>query len=316
MSAIRRPNGVSKASPRPSSSTKTTTRSNSSKPSPTLSKTLTTLLQPAEALLLATYPFLLLLGSLFSLLDPSARAAPYSATSQSHPPEFAPTYFALKKNVFNLWFVKVGWFWFTVAWGVWVGMGTGMVVPSKRVAAEKGRIIELDDDDNDEEGEVEEEGGLVVTPRRLQSLLRWAIVTFWWMLVTQWCFGPALIDRGFRLTGGQCELMRDAAAREEMGDVREFVTGAACKLAGGKWKGGHDISGHVFILVLGSASLGLEVLGAMVHDRGEDGQRLGKWGWRVVVGVVGMSWWMLLMTAAYFHTWFEKVSAVHYCLRG
>ncbi|KAL8810001.1 MAG: hypothetical protein Q9200_002940, partial [Gallowayella weberi] len=171
------------------------------------------------------------------------------------------------------------------------------------------RIVELnDDEEEEEEGEKEKAGVVVVTPRRLQSILRWAVVTFWWMLVTQWCFGPALIDRGFTLTGGQCELMRDEGAKAAMGDVREFVTGAACKLAGGKWKGGHDISGHVFILVLGSASLGLEVLGAMIHDRSEDGPRLGKWGWRIVVGVVGMSWWMLLMTAAYFHTWFEKVS--------
>ncbi|KAL8771981.1 MAG: hypothetical protein Q9209_002646 [Squamulea sp. 1 TL-2023] len=311
MSATRRANGVSKPSSRASSSI---TPKPSSKISASRSRTLTTLLQPAEAFLFITYPALLLLGSLFSLLDPSARAAPYSASSQSHPPESAPNYFALKRNVFNIWFVKVGWFWFTVAWAVWVILGMGMVGRSKAPLREKGRIVELDDDVDEEEEEKEESGGIfVLTPQKLQSILRWAVVTLWWMLVTQWCFGPALIDRGFRLTGGQCELIRSESARQEMGDVREFVTGAACKLAGGKWKGGHDISGHVFILVSGSASLGLEVLGAMVNDARTGAERkqerLGKWGWGIVVGVVGMSWWMLLMTAAYFHTWFEKVSA-------
>ncbi|KAI4255529.1 MAG: hypothetical protein L6R42_006680 [Xanthoria sp. 1 TBL-2021] len=315
MSATRRQNGAPKPSPR--ASPNTSTKPASSKRPPTISNTLSTFLQPAEALLLLTYPSLLLLGSLFSLLDPSARAAPYSATSQSHPPDMAPNYFALKKNVFNVWFVKVGWFWFTVAWAVWVVMGMGMVGlrRSRAPLSQKGRIVELDDDEEEEEDEKEEKDGvLVLTPQKLQSVLRWVVVTFWWMVVTQWCFGPALIDRGFRLTGGQCELMRSDTARQEMGDVREFVTGAACKIAGGKWKGGHDISGHVFILVLGSASLGLEVLGAMVNDRragAEEKQaKLGKWGWGVVVGVVGMSWWMLLMTAAYFHTWFEKFTGL------
>ena len=37
-----------------------------------------------------------------------------------------------------------------------------------------------------------------------------------------------------------------------------------------------------------------------------------KWGIGagVVVAVSAASWWMLLMTAAYFHTWFEKVRSM------
>ncbi|KAL8740182.1 MAG: hypothetical protein Q9184_008522, partial [Pyrenodesmia sp. 2 TL-2023] len=156
MSTTRRPNGTtSDKSSRPSSTTTTPRR----KPPPSC---LTTLLSPPELLLLVTYPALLLLGSLFSLLDPSARNAPYSATSQSHPPEFAPNYFALKRNVFNRWFVKVGWFWFTVAWGIWVGVGVGMV---KKVKGSRGeRIVEIDED---EKGDSTGGEGLVLTPQRL-----------------------------------------------------------------------------------------------------------------------------------------------------
>ncbi|KAI4093572.1 MAG: hypothetical protein LQ344_002799 [Seirophora lacunosa] len=305
MSATRRTNGTpykssSRSSSAPSSKAQRTTR-------PASYLTEQKLLSPPELLLLLTYPSLLLLGSLFSLLDPSARNAPYSATSQSHPPEFAPNYFALKKNVFNRWFVKVGWFWFTVAWAVWVAVGVGMVQKNKNRSQQ--RVVEVTGDEEEEE----EKEGLVLTPQRLRSVLRWAAVTTWWMLVTQWCFGPALIDRGFRLTGGACELMRDNngdVRTETMSDVKEFLTAAACKVAGGEWKGGHDVSGHVFILVLGSAAVGMEVLGALIRSRGDEGDEatkgLGKWGWGVVIGVVGMSWWMLLMTAAYFHTWFEK----------
>ena len=123
-----------------------------------------------------------------------------------------------------------------------------------------------------------------------------------------------------------------------MSDTRMFVTGAACKLAGGSWKGGHDISGHVFLLVLGSAFLWLEILPVVMRYAGLREQRLilhedgnvksaeaevqmargkedreeaeaeAEAGVSVPVIVAGLSWWMLLMTAAYFHTWFEKVS--------
>ena len=110
-------------------------------------------------------------------------------------------------------------------------------------------------------------------------------------------------------------------------------------MAGGIWKGGHDISGHVFILILGGAFLLLEawpVLGSrfawggveevpalkqdddVVDDDGDYAVAEAKRGERAkegistpvwfLVGVAGLSWWMLLMTATYFHTWVEKVS--------
>jgi hypothetical protein len=124
-----------------------------------------------------------------------------------------------------------------------------------------------------------------------------------------------------------------------MGDVREVFTHAACKAIGGTWSGGHDISGHVFILILGSAMLWLEILPAvlrasglreerriMMHDGAiksaavetadadgnmpvPEAKDLG-FGVKVALGVAAMSWWMLLMTAAYFHTWFEKFTGL------
>ena len=33
-------------------------------------------------------------------------------------------------------------------------------------------------------------------------------------------------------------------------------------------------------------------------------------GIKVALLVAGLSWWMLLMTAAYFHTWFEKLTGL------
>lgn len=124
-----------------------------------------------------------------------------------------------------------------------------------------------------------------------------------------------------------------AEGKVDMDDTRKFVTGVACKAVGGKWNGGHDISGHVFLLVLGSMFLFEEVLhvvyrsarnkqertvymkdgavkSAEVEDQ-RDAVGHGQWtlGSKIVVAVGGLSVYMLLMTAAYFHTWFEKVSA-------
>ena len=277
-----------------------------------------------EAALLALYPTTLLLGSLFSLLTPSARNAPYLPHSQSYDPRFAPSYFARKSNAFNVYFVKIGWFWVTLAF-------LGLVFTHASFRKGSG-------------------GSFGLTRRKVQALARYACVTAVWIAVTQWFFGPPIIDRSFRWTGGQCEMfygddvnsVAHLQERAEMGDVREVFTHAACKGIGGQWKGGHDISGHVFLLILGSAMLWLEILPTVLKSEGlrearriltsdglvrsarleatekqdgeggadeKDGGTLSV-GVRGALVVVGLSWWMLLMTAAYFHTWFEKFTGL------
>lgn len=215
--------------------------------------------------------------------------------------------------------------------------------------------------------------------RRWQALLRWTVATTSWVLVTQWCFGPPLIDRGFALTGGVCELAEanvaspdpDASSTKQTATV---LTHAACTLAGGSWQGGYDISGHVFILVLGSGMLWMEMLpflasgwkglgvGRIVATEGGKVVRVGMardelaaeasgqpmrsvsdatskvsnaarqeiesrpqlqqgvqatiktakglkhYAAAIALVTAMLSWWMLLMTAAFFHTWFEKLT--------
>lgn len=260
-------------------------------------------LSSLESAVLLLYPTILILGSIFSLIDPAARNAPYDAERQSHPPEFAPSYFALKKNIVNTYFVKVNWFWVTSAYLVFLFVN-----------------------------EATRPSGPYLNGQRIRGLARYALVTIWWACITQWFFGPPIIDRGFRLTGGACELAREFA---DTGGAKELVTGQACKIAGGVWKGGHDISGHVFILVLGSAFLLLEALPVLVRQRGlQDDRVIVEQNGNIqlveqdesdvtttpVHHSVSISWapllvatldcFMLFMTAAYFHTWFEKVSLI------
>jgi hypothetical protein len=271
-----------------------------------------------ETILLSIYPATLVAGSLFALLDPSTRSAPYNATTQSHFADTAPSYFAKKSNIFNVFFVKQGWAWITISYFFFLFTHPSTGPP----------------------------GSLVLTPKRIRGALRWTLVTVWWIFVTQWFFGPAIIDRSFLLTGGQCELVEQAeAGNVDMDPTRQFVTGVACKAVGGKWRGGHDISGHVFLLVLGSMFLLEEVVHVILRSSAAKEERTiimddgavksadveapssrdaaaegSVWtlGVKIILGVVGLSLYMLLMTAAYFHTWFEKVrrgdSALKYML--
>ncbi|KHN97092.1 alpha-galactosidase [Metarhizium album ARSEF 1941] len=271
---------------------------------------------PTERLVVAVFPLVLAFGTLFSVLSPETRSAHYDAVAQAHSqdPSAAPSYFARKSNLFNVVFVKRGWGWTTFAFYFFL-----LTHPSGGAA------------------------GLDMTPRRLRAVLRWAAVTAWWFLVTQWCFGPPVIDRSFLWTGGKCDAAEQGVAQGSA-DVREALTAAACKAAGGKWNGGHDISGHVFLLVLGTCFLSQEigwsvgrwssraaeercvvlrdgaVKGAGVEADtaagcGEGGYSLGI-GTRTALGVAGLNLWMLLMTAIYFHTWFEKLTGLLTALAG
>lgn len=164
--------------------------------------------------------------------------------------------------------------------------------------------------------------------------------------MTQWFFGPAVIDRSFVVTGGKCERLVAAVLGEDTSTaagaaghgLETMLTATACKAAGGAWTGGHDVSGHVFMLVLTTAVLGLEMAGVVgegfwrlvvccggtgesgkekqngAGDNKDDGVENGGknalqvWSLRFVLAVAGLGWWMLFMTAIWFHTWLEKVS--------
>lgn len=291
---------------------------------------MTTPARPAPSpVVLAIYPVTLLLGSLFSVISPTARATRKSPTSHSDPSEpLAPSlaadlhlseapanYFARKNNIFNLYFVKIGWVWLTVAFASLL-----LFQPAYRSFP----------------SQMQQQ---IRTRRSLQAFLRYTIATTAWYFMTQWCFGPAIIDRSFVVTGGKCEQVLDRlgkAASDASASVQmeTLFTATACKAAGGAWRGGHDISGHVFMLVLATAVLTFEAVGAGAvaaspslrvdgdslrerkssdpgasgaDDQGDAPEVARTWSMRLVWGVVILGWWMLFMTAIWFHTWLEKV---------
>lgn len=287
--------------------------------------------RPAPSpLVLLIYPVTLLVGSLFSAISPTAHVAKKSPSQASQPSgAFAPSlaadlhlsenpvnYFARKNNIFNLYFVKIGWLWTTLAFASLL-----LVQPAHRFSTSLPQSQQQ-----------------TRSRRTLQALLRYVLATTVWYLMTQWFFGPAIIDRSFVITGGKCEKILNEAENLDPGSspstqIETLFNAAACKAAGGAWRGGHDISGHVFMLVLATSLLAFEAIGVGAfslssrpenengHERkssdpgssdpagSDDISAVAKpWALRLVWGVVGLGWWMLFMTAIWFHTWLEKVS--------
>lgn len=284
---------------------------------------------------LLIYPATLLLGSLYSTISPTAHhsrdlsgsspqpASPLapSLATDLHLSESPVNYFARKNNIFNIYFVKIGWLWTTAAF-VSLLIFQPLYSSSRR------------------ESSSQQEARF---RRTLQAILRYALATTVWYLATQWFFGPAIIDRGFVATGGKCERALEEAGKMAAGQssptaLETLFTAATCKTAGGAWRGGHDISGHVLMLVLATGLLAFEAVGASARapaclsrsdptgDAGRErkasdadsttaidstgtGGFARTWSLRLVWGVVGLGWWMLFMTAIWFHTWLEKVSA-------
>lgn len=284
---------------------------------------------------LLIYPATLLLGSLFSAISPTARhsrdlsgsppqpASPLapSLATDLHLSESPVNYFARKNNIFNVYFVKIGWLWTTAAF-VSLLIFQPLYSSSRRESSPQQQAR---------------------FRRTLQAILRYALATTVWYLATQWFFGPAIIDRGFVATGGKCERALEEVGKMTAGErsptgLETLFTAATCKASGGAWNGGHDISGHVLMLVLATGLLAFEAVGASAYapacvsqvgptadagrerkasdadstpvtDSTETGGFARTWSLRLVWGVVGLGWWMLFMTAIWFHTWLEKVSA-------
>ena len=340
------------------------------------SNTTTLLPTPLETAFLLIYPLTIILGSLYAHVAPQVRSSTYDATSySSSSPLFQPSssdptaipssYFAQKHNIFNLYFVKVGWFWTTVALGAFAAthphFGSPLLALTTTTSSTDNHKAEKDQLPKQNLEQSSQPGPQW---RRVQLFLRYAMATAWWIGVTRWFFGPALIDRSFRWTGGVCE----TGVKDKQGDAPgasltsssgllhsepymaggtlgdrlliDALTAAQCKAAGGNWHGGHDLSGHVFMLCLSSAVLAFEVLPVLAvtrqrrrkakdvhqqrplsasHDPARPVAEAGNGGktysaeylsTRFALAIGALKWWMLLMTAVFFHTWVEKFTGL------
>ncbi|KAJ2873611.1 hypothetical protein GGH93_003102 [Coemansia aciculifera] len=141
-----------------------------------------------------------------------------------------------------------------------------------------------------------------------RAVLRYALATLYWLAMTRWFFGPPLFDRLFVRTGGECQLSTAAPADSP-------YSMSACRAAGGAWAGGHDVSGHCFLLLHSGLFLAEEVLvpllllSSSLHPQARTASPAARWA--VVAATLGLvAVWLLMLffTAKYFHGFDELVS--------
>lgn len=138
----------------------------------------------------------------------------------------------------------------------------------------------------------------------IRSCWHYALATVYWIFFTQWFFGPPVMDRIFMLTGGSCF--------SEVGDLRlAHATSYECRVNGGNWSGGHDPSGHIFLLVHSSLLLWREVLCQLA-----DLQPSQPVNFSIKICLVEISVWgfMLINTVLYFHSVRETCSGLAFAL--
>lgn len=249
------------------------------------------------------------------------------------PEEEVYNYYNNKNNVFNQVFVKRGWFWTTVVLVAFYGVIFTSPNHSYIQHAPYSHRMHL----------------------LRRTLVRYLVMTVWWVLFTQWCFGLPLMDKVFVYTGGKCANVPAAAvagmeafftstssptaAAAAAPAVYESnkITSYMCRRLQGTWQGGHDPSGHVFLLTHSSLYLFHEMLpywdwsrarAAVTNFRSHNGlvrELVLALPHLVVALLIGLWWFMLLMTNIYFHSVGEKfvglmfgfvaVAAVYYAPR-
>ncbi|ODQ79045.1 hypothetical protein BABINDRAFT_162117 [Babjeviella inositovora NRRL Y-12698] len=283
-----------------------------------------------ELLIFVVFVMTLVLGKLINVVAPQ---------------EEIQNYFNNKRNIFNVVFAKNGWAWTTLLIGIF------QTFNYRTSAAPNLSSIRSNLSPQQRSSEL------------VKFAVRYTLVTVWWIFFTQWFFGYPIMDKIFLHTGGKCvnitqkklsdftganpnhsfdfqvmERAIDAGVKAVEEEIFESALGSVvCRRMGGKMTGGHDPSGHVFLLVHSSLFLLFETLHLTNFDQlarnsrkfknalfsSDETPKDGKWDVQKYVSVIGtfmaenpvvavwalcgLWWWMLLMTAVYFHSWLEKL---------
>ncbi|KAJ2500251.1 hypothetical protein GGH96_002847 [Coemansia sp. RSA 1972] len=148
-------------------------------------------------------------------------------------------------------------------------------------------------------------------PSATAAALRYVLATLYWVAMARWFFGPPLFDRVFVRTGGSCLPTAPDAAAMTSASVASLQ---ACRAAGGRWAGGHDVSGHCFLLMHSALFLAEEAVApllAVLRDRRHTSPALTtarRAALAATLGLVGVWVFMLYATARYFHGIHELLS--------
>lgn len=193
-----------------------------------------TRLSKNQIVFFSIFPLIIVLGQFMSYFSPD---------------QTIHNYFTSRGNLVNTYFVKKGWLWTII---------TYIYMIYNKIKRK----------------------GFIHKKVLLYSILRVFLITLCWILFTQWCFGPPLMDKIFVLTGGQCSNIQQSRIPESLKHLfgtllnsedttllnSKSISSSTCKRLKGTWEGGHDPSGHVFLLTLSSSVLLFELVALYSDD--------------------------------------------------
>ena len=243
-----------------------------------------------------------ILHALVSLVSSSSSVAASAPSEPTTKTVLGGTggFFGNKHNVLNTVFVKEGWFWVSLL--ALVQLWT-LCRPLVTKAATTNN-----DDDNTSDSAITETHRTAWTCKDvfyksepLRFLVRYAIVSLWFIFFTQWFFGLPIMDRVFVLTGGSCIDKSQTLASEI---AFQNVSSKQCKAMGGSWDQGYDPSGHLFLISQASLFLWYEILGPCIRSKQVF------WLARVTVVFMTVFWWMMVITNIYFHSFLESFAGL------
>ncbi|KAK4048254.1 hypothetical protein OIO90_005873 [Microbotryomycetes sp. JL221] len=264
-------------------------------------------------------------------------------SSDQHFPLPTLPYFADKRNVINQLFVKYAWAWTTVAFLV---HSVAMHLSTYEAPATSQARISLSG------------------PTRFSILMvnvrRYILATLYWYYLTQrsW-FGmsyPSVTRYILMKSGATCVpsslSSTDATTTDtsnnfddlastltEDGPLGSTEFGRACTGQRGEfWRGGHDVSGHTFMMVHSSLFLyqliapTLPIVFPSLYKKSFSDKSRGttttfepqhgpapllvKLSTYFVIALMAVWWWMLLMTSLFFHSPAEKMSGFMFAIAG
>ncbi|BGP16729.1 hypothetical protein JCM10213_009147 [Rhodosporidiobolus nylandii] len=240
-------------------------------------------------------------------------------------------YFADKRNGLNQLFVKRSWGWVTAVFLVLSlalylfhphHPATSATSPSSTTSAEKKRAPAV----------------RPTTAHLLACLRRYLLATLFWFYLTQatWFgtrLGPSVAHRILRSSGAVCVPAALSSGGGLHADGPNEASAPVCTGARGEyWRGGHDVSGHAFMMTHAALFLFelllplLPSLFPSLFAASPSAARNAPQSRRAhpVVALVGyaatavliLCWWMLLMTSLFFHSPAEKLTGMAFGLLG
>ncbi|EPS94403.1 hypothetical protein FOMPIDRAFT_1134408 [Fomitopsis schrenkii] len=235
------------------------------------------------------------LGTLSSVINSSYLDTSNPLLTALPHPLHATHYFANKKNVLNVLFIKRVWGWTSAAF-----LALLLTAPP--------------------------------ATRTLRRLAQYAAATAVFLGFTSWFFGPAVLERLIVSTGGECVVnLPDGAVVGVPTDfcyTRSTISAgthpalfpASIVLPGADWRAvprlrrGHDVSGHIFLLTMSTLFLVDQLRASFVSSA--PGVRRVDLKWpphhKYAVAFTGLMISLALFasytTSVYFHTPFEKIT--------